>query len=345
MEIPAVIEQVLIDNGIVLHIVSKTAKYIAPNSAHGATAAIPQNGVDPHQAAKILHDLVVQARNIVGGRGGLPNAVDALRDDYLNWAETIEIQLLGLTSDSAIVAMLHIDRYWQIRALDETMIRPLPLVDAEIRLQTARLERLANDLSERATRLSSAGGHLTVLDINILLHYLPPAQIPWGDVVGQPSVRLVVPLRVIEELDAKKYGKRVHLAERARSVLPALEAVLGHAGSPGGQGRRAMRRLVASMGSRRGEQPACGEVGAPRANRRWYGPTICLDIAARLMQRRVIAIVHAPARPAGAALGDQPAVTQLGVELPRIGDAPLAICGFEESAFDLAPVVSHRHSR
>ena len=233
MEIPAVIEQVLIDNGIVLHIVSKTAKYIAPNSAHGATAAIPQNGVDPHQAAKILHDLVVQARNIVGGRGGLPNAVDALRDDYLNWAETIEIQLLGLTSDSAIVAMLHIDRYWQIRALDETMIRPLPLVDAEIRLQTARLERLANDLSERATRLSSAGGHLTVLDINILLHYLPPAQIRWVDVIGQPSVRLVVPLRVIEELDAKKYARQDQLAKRARSILPAPEAVLGRAGSPG----------------------------------------------------------------------------------------------------------------
>lgn len=192
-----------------------------------------KDGVDPHRAAKSLLELVMQARNIVGGRGGIPNAVDALRNDYLNWAEAAEIQLLGLTPDRGIVAMLHTNRYWHIRSLDETTTRPLPLVDAEIRLQTGWLEQLANDLSDRAVRLSAAPGHLTVLDTNILLHYLPPAQIPWLDVLGQPNVRLVVPLRVIEELDAKKYARQDQLAKRARSILPALEAVLGRAGSPG----------------------------------------------------------------------------------------------------------------
>jgi predicted ribonuclease YlaK len=40
------------------------------------------------------------------------------------------------------------------------------------------------------------------------------------------SVRLIVPLRVVEELDAKKYGRSDVLAQRARDVLPWLEATI-----------------------------------------------------------------------------------------------------------------------
>jgi len=37
----------------------------------------------------------------------------------------------------------------------------------------------------------------------------------------------------------------------------------------------------------------------------------------------------------------QPAVTQLGVELPQIDDAPLPIDGLKEPAIDLSPAVRH----
>jgi predicted ribonuclease YlaK len=40
-------------------------------------------------------------------------------------------------------------------------------------------------------------------------------------------VRLVIPLRVIEELDAKKHARRRDLADRARRVLRRLEEQLG----------------------------------------------------------------------------------------------------------------------
>jgi hypothetical protein len=49
------------------------------------------------------------------------------------------------------------------------------------------------------------------------------------------------------------------------------------------------------------------------------------DVGASFMQRCVIAIVHAPTRPFGSALSDQPAVTQFRGELPRVGYAPLTV--------------------
>jgi predicted ribonuclease YlaK len=47
------------------------------------------------------------------------------------------------------------------------------------------------------------------------------------------SVRLVIPLRVAEELDEKKYARRNSLASVARSILPWLEQVVGTKGDPG----------------------------------------------------------------------------------------------------------------
>lgn len=46
-------------------------------------------------------------------------------------------------------------------------------------------------------------------------------------------MRLIIPLRVVEELDVLKYDRRRQdRAERARSILPQLEASVGNAGTP-----------------------------------------------------------------------------------------------------------------
>jgi predicted ribonuclease YlaK len=50
--------------------------------------------------------------------------------------------------------------------------------------------------------------------------------------LGQTAVRLVGSLRVVEEIDAKKYSSRKDLADRARRLLPRLESQLGSAGAP-----------------------------------------------------------------------------------------------------------------
>ena len=71
-----------------------------------------------------------------------------------------------------------------------------------------------------------------MLDTNILLQYQEPSKVRWRDVLRVESVRLIVPLRVVEELDAKKYSASKRLAERARVLLPRLEELVGRDGSP-----------------------------------------------------------------------------------------------------------------
>lgn len=194
-------------------------------------------GADVKLGANRLAELIMTGGNVTS-RGGGPQGVVAIRDDYLTWIDEVEICLTGITDDHLPVLELFTDQYWAIRAFSSDWHavsdpRPLQLVYAEVSRQLARLRRLLDDLNARRERASAAAGSLTVLDTNVLLHYLPVEQIAWAEVVGRDDVRLVVPLRVIEEIDAKKYARRSELATRARNLLPALERHLGQAGAPG----------------------------------------------------------------------------------------------------------------
>jgi len=60
-----------------------------------------------------------------------------------------------------------------------------------------------------------------VLDSNSLLHHAPPNQMRWDGVIGSP-VRLVVPLRVVQELDDKKASNSKPLRQRAAKRLRQL---------------------------------------------------------------------------------------------------------------------------
>ncbi len=190
-------------------------------------------GADAKRAADVLNEWIMTAGNITAYGAGIGSEItDGLRNAYLDWADALELQLRALTLDAAVVAALHTERYWRIRTLDDDP-RPYRLVDAEVKHQVAWLQALLDDLNERLGRLAAAPGHLAVLDTNILLEFLPPDQVPWAEVLGLSPIRLVVPLRVVEELDAKKYARRADLAERARRILPQLETAIGKGGIPG----------------------------------------------------------------------------------------------------------------
>jgi PIN domain len=170
-----------------------------------------------------------------GGLGGVPR----VRDAYLTWVEEVEAALVSMTEDPEVLSLLYTPQYWRIRELESDWKaisdpRPYPLVYSAVGRQTELLERIAKELEQRLARTAlAASGPIAVLDTNVLLQYQGIDQIPWEAVLGLPAVRLVIPVRVVEEIDAKKYAKQLDLAKRARNLLPVLAQYVGPAGAPG----------------------------------------------------------------------------------------------------------------
>lgn len=165
------------------------------------------SGADPRGAANALAELVNAGRNVVasvpGGTQIGPGAIP-LAEAYVRWVETVENQLIALSLDLDLVDALHTSRYWRIRQLHEEPVRPVAVVQAEIDRNAGWLEALRRELQQRIHRAAAAQGDPAVIDTNVLLEFMPPAQIDWRSILAVSSVRLVVPLRVIEELDLLK---------------------------------------------------------------------------------------------------------------------------------------------
>jgi hypothetical protein len=191
-------------------------------------AVFLRTGIQPQQAQRSVSELVVGAENYAAG-----TEFTTLQNNYLGWVTIAERQLRNIYTDPSVWNALHSDRYWTIRSLTQDSPRPFELMDTEARHQAERLRGLADRLKKFIDRLNAAPGQLTVLDTHDLLHYEPPREVDWLTVVNAPEVRLVLPLRVIEELDEKKYTARNEIADRARRVLSQLrEQLAATAGAP-----------------------------------------------------------------------------------------------------------------
>ena len=184
-----------------------------------------KEGVTFEHAVAALRELSTEGRNAV--------SVPAVQEAYIDWVEKAEAQLAGLTHDRSVICMFQTERYWRIRDIHGHHVRPFQMVQAEINLHCAALDRMLDDLEQRHANVNAAPGQIVVLDTHVLLHYLPPDQIEWPDVVNAKEVRLVIPLRVIEELDEKKFSDSKLLRTRSRALLPQLEAVIAPGGKPG----------------------------------------------------------------------------------------------------------------
>jgi rRNA-processing protein FCF1 len=198
-----------------------------------------KQGADPERAIDSLAECANAARNLSGeiSRGPITPAADAdymmaRRDRYLTWVEATEGQLSNFTDDLDVRAMLETTAYWEVRQLIPLSPRPISLIDSEISRQIGNLEGLRDGLSRRRDRARAAPGHIVVVDTNALLHYQLPDSIDWPAIVGEPEVRLVLPLRVIEELDAKKYTDSEKVRRKARELLPKLRSFVGGGGTP-----------------------------------------------------------------------------------------------------------------
>jgi hypothetical protein len=187
-------------------------------------------GVTPARAAEQLQSCVTQGRNIAGSGGGEQVAIHA--NLYLAWINRAEAELRNVFVDPATWLPLHSEAYWRIRDLRVDSARAIELINDESGRQAERIEGYIARCKKLNQLLGAAPGLLTVLDTHVLLHFEPPAEVNWVEVVGEPLVRLVLPLRVVEELDEKKYAGRSDLADRARRLLSQLRGQLAPNAGP-----------------------------------------------------------------------------------------------------------------
>jgi rRNA-processing protein FCF1 len=193
-------------------------------------------GATPERALEILNALLVELHNLPGKSAASANVWETFRrrqQDYMIWINNAESQLGNFADELRIDSLLHTRGHWAIREAHTQTPWPAHLIESEIRLQKATLERVAQDLKRRIERATGAAGHIAVLDTHLLLHFLLPEQVDWKEVVGVEPVRLFLPITVVDELDELKYTGKDRVRGKARAALTNLEQAVGPGGSPG----------------------------------------------------------------------------------------------------------------
>ena len=144
-----------------------------------------------------------------------------------------EVRLREIFSDAGTEDPLLGRGYWHICSTSSSDKRLMSrLVREELRFQ-AGYPGILNDSGGRLgevrmrlralTRLGDRPGNICVPDTNALLHYTRFDQLPWSDRLQTAPVRLVIPIAVVDELDAKKYARREEFQQRARELLALID--------------------------------------------------------------------------------------------------------------------------
>lgn len=202
-----------------------------------ASSRLPlKPGVTPEQALEILDALMGELRNLPAKSVVTADAWETFRRrqrDYIAWIDLAEGQLGNFTDGMSIDSLLHTRGYWAIREAHPQTPWAGHLIESEIKLLKAGLERPAEDLKRRIGRARAASGHIAVVDTHVLLHFLPPEQVDWKEIVGVEPVRLFLPVTVVDELDELKYTGKDKVRGKARAALTNIERAVGPGGSPG----------------------------------------------------------------------------------------------------------------
>ncbi len=164
-------------------------------------------GMSVTAALDTLKNLTLHGGNIAAGGGGV--APERHRDEYLAWVETAEVQLRSLFAARDVWHELYTERYWHLRELATDTPRPYPLVDMEARWKIERLDRLAERLRQSQQLFDLPADCVAVVpDTNVFAHYRRFNEIRWLDLAGVQTVRLIIPLLVLDELDELSYKSR-----------------------------------------------------------------------------------------------------------------------------------------
>lgn len=176
-------------------------------------------GVDVQRVIETLSRTIVEAHNSHTGDD----------EGYVKWVLDLD-PLFGEWFTDVPPTLLYSERFWRIRS--DGGHRPHELRRNELARVVAMLSSLRDSLKEMVARFGTPARTIAVLDTNVLLHHKPLTDIQWTEVIGAPQVTLVIPIRVLAEIDEKKAAPNNRkLRDRARTRINMLEPfVLGDGG-------------------------------------------------------------------------------------------------------------------
>ena len=134
-----------------------------------------------------------------------PVGMSAKINAYLNWAQTAETLLRNLFADTDLSEGLFGERYWHIASLPAGSAYGTRIINQEIDHQAARLEEAIKTLTAWQ-KLGERPGVLLALDTNTFLQFRLSNEIPWTGLTGSGTVRLILTMPVLDELEMKKHG-------------------------------------------------------------------------------------------------------------------------------------------
>lgn len=195
--------------------------------------------VTAERAIQVIEERILAAQGPLNER----SSADVKRNLYLNWVYETEVQLQAIFADAVLEDPILSRGYWHICASSRTNEQLMDrLVGEELRFQ-AGFPGIPNDSGGRLgetvaalrsmTGLAARRGRISVPDTNALLHYTRFDRLPWSERIGHEVVRLVIPLVVVDELDAKKYARREEFQQRARELLSLIDGYVTNS-SPDG---------------------------------------------------------------------------------------------------------------
>jgi len=205
-------------------------------------------GVTLARADDVLRQAQTTWGNARGGQDLFRTYIDAVHDTYPTLKEVFTAPALGTG--------LHSTAYWNLLPIGgahtglgfitdpgvaANVRRALraenQALATEIENQVLALEQARAELEE-LKKLAARPGLPIVYDTNMLNHWRQPGDVLWRDVFKARGedvslTRLVIPLRVIDELDRQKYGRHdSDLARKAATAIRYLERIF-RSGRPG----------------------------------------------------------------------------------------------------------------
>lgn len=196
------------------------------------TTLVPLPGV---AAEHLLTALQQEAINLVNLHSAPGTGVDRF-NAYLRWSNEALVRLSLMVRARDLNRLITTPRYWTLQAMDPSfrLLSLAGFVDLEVTDRLREFEAARDRLLAELARWRNRPGRLVIADTNVFLHserYFD--EIRWDEIAGgQFGVHLIIPMLIIDELDAAKRtagGKKVSaggdetVRTRARVTLKRID--------------------------------------------------------------------------------------------------------------------------